>query len=160
VTFWGIDPVTAVSAAIGTLIAALLKEFVPALVRRFQAAEASRDDDLAQILSSLDMLRELADQYWPQSAMDLGAKEPLLRSHIMANVQHINGLAAALFTGALKQDADMAFIPFMNAISGDDFGDVDRPASPERLTQIHLTALGYRREIIALRRRIPRHLLA
>jgi hypothetical protein len=64
-----------------------------------------------------------------------------------------------LNTGQLM-DCDVQFIAVMDATSGDDFGEPDRPRHPERLATIYLSTMLFCHTANTIRRRLPRKCLA
>lgn len=151
---FGIDFGIAFSAAIGTFFGLFAKEWVSGIVRGHQRHEKARDDDVAEIVSSIDVVREIADQYWTQSAKELGSKEHMLRGRLVGGLHHINLLVANLFTNTAKRECDLCSFRFADAAGGGSFGNADREAEPERLSAVHSAALSLRHRVTMERRKL------
>lgn len=151
---------TALAAAIGAFVATLGAEFVKAYVRKSQATETARDDDLATLLRMIADLEELGVSYWSRSSTEAGEKEQRLRSKILARQRHSMELVAHLFTGVDKRECDVALVKLIEAVAGGSFGEPDRGAEPERLPSIMADCLSLSHLVKRCRRRLPRAYLA
>lgn len=151
---------TVLAAGIGAFIANFAAEWIKALVRKSQLVEVNRDQDLASLLKSVEELQTIAEEFWSKSAADLGVRDAILRAKIISKQTHVLNLVASLFTGPLKYDCDAAFTPVMTALSGGDFGDADRAAAPEFLTDIFQHSQAFSQLAILRRRGLPRGVLA
>ncbi len=156
----GIEWTTVLSAATGTFFGLFAKEFVAGLVRRNQKTEADRDGDALEIYSAIEGVRDLADEYWTQSAAELGQSDMIAHGRITAALHQINLLCLDLFSGDAKRNCDVANLRFMQAVGGGQFGDKDREADPYRLSQIHGTALTLKDVVRRERRKLPRNFLS
>jgi hypothetical protein len=157
---WSVVGGTLVAAGLGALIANFAAEWVKGLVRKGQAIESARDEDLGLIHRMVEELQEISTSYWSSSGLQLGDKEPQLRAQIVARLQHINELVAALFTGPPKHECDVLLISVMDSVGGGDFGEPDRSAAPERLTAIYKNCLSFAHLARQQRRLLKRGLLS
>tara|TARA_R110002020_G_scaffold10801_22_gene41092 strand:- start:16543 stop:16971 length:429 start_codon:yes stop_codon:yes gene_type:complete len=135
-------------------------EWVSGVVRRHQRHEKARDDDVDEIIATIDAVRTLADEYWSTSPSELGARESILDGRIVGGLHHINLLIAGLFTGPAKRECDVAAFRFSDASASGDFGDPDRQAEPARLSSVHSAALTLKHLVRTQRRKLKYKTLA
>lgn len=157
---FGFDFGVALSAAIGTMFGLFATEWVSSLVRKHQRHEKARDDDVAEIVATIEAVRDLADEYWTQEPSALKDREAVLRGRIIGGTHHINLLIAGLFTGDPKRECDVCSFRFSDAVGGGSFGNSDRQAEPERLFAVHSAALTLKHRITAERRKLRYKALA
>lgn len=156
----GFEWTTAVSAAAGTIFGLVLKELLAGIVRRSQKIETNRDSDVAEIYSTIESIRDLADEFWTKSASELAERDMIVSGRLTAGLHQTNLLYTGLFTGPAKQDCDVAHLHFMDAVGGGEFGQPDRQAEPFRLATVHSTALTLKDVIRRRRRDLPRNLFS
>ena len=148
------DIAVAISAAGGTVFGLVSTELVAGIVRRHQRHEKARDDDLAEIVQSIDAVRSLADEYWCATPHSLGARDLILSARMVGALHHINTIISDLFTDAAKRECDVKWFKFYDAAANGDFQEPTRGAEPERLTAIHTTALLLKHSVARERRKL------
>ncbi|UCI24588.1 hypothetical protein [Mesorhizobium sp. B2-8-5] len=151
---------TLIAAGTGALIANFIAELVKGLVRKSQALEAARDEDLSTLLKIVEEMQDLATEYWTATGVELGAREPVLRAKIVARQQLALELIAHLFKENAKRDCDVMFTKIMDVVGGDEFGEPDRAASPERLAAVYQYGMSFLHLAKKSRRGLKRGLLA
>lgn len=151
---------TIIAAAIGAFSANFIGEWVKSFVRRSQSRETQRNDDLNEILKIINELGQLSEKYWPFSANELGQERHVLVSQIVSKQHYLSRLIADAYTAPLKYDCDVAVHDFMHVLTGDEFGEPDRTAQPERLTKILTNNLELAHTVRQTRRKLKRYFLA
>jgi hypothetical protein len=147
---------TIFAAGVGAFIAHFAAEYAKAVGRKSQSAEQIRDEDLDEILVTTRELQELAVAFWGKGCADLGQDAFDIKAKIVARQHHVLTVVARLFSEASKRDCDASFTYLMDAVSGDNFDDPDRPPSPERFSTIYLNTLNFCHTVKVSRRKIPR----
>ncbi|QNQ62421.1 hypothetical protein IB024_01280 [Brucella sp. 6810] len=151
---------TVFAAGVGALVANFIPELIKSFSRKGQVTEANHDDDLKEILKSVSEIQELSEKFWLASDEELGKDCAVLRARILSRQQYVLGLVASLLKGEDKRSCDYQFTSVMNAASGGDFMEPDRPPEPGRLIAIHKECLQFCHAIKAARRNLPRSILA
>lgn len=150
----GFDVGIAMSAAVGTMFGLFATEWVSSVVRKHQRHEKARDDDVEEIISTIESVRALVDEYWTNTPADLAARESVLNGRIVGGLHHLNLLIAGLFTGPAKRECDLCAFRFSDAAGGGAFGVPDRLAEPARLSAVHSAALTLKHRVKTERRKL------
>ncbi|MCL6708613.1 hypothetical protein M8R20_16590 [Pseudomonas sp. R2.Fl] len=147
-------------SGLGALIATLISKLIDSFVRHSQSVEARRDDDLAEMITTANLLAQLCEKFWTKSATELGGDNQLLRSHIIAAQHLLTEINAELFTGQPKRECDVLLFRLFDAASGGNFDDPEREAEPGCLTKILIGRNALLREARRSRRKLRRKLLS
>ena len=87
---FGFEWTTAVSAATGTIFGLVSKELFSGIIRRNQNTEANRDSDVAEINATIEIVRDLSDEFWTKSATELAEKDMIAFGRLTAGLHQTN----------------------------------------------------------------------
>lgn len=151
---------TVMLAGVGAFIASFAAKVIESWVRKSQTVEVQRDADLSDILQMSAKICELSEKIWSSRAADLGHEDAVMRAHVLASQHHLAEVVNDIFTSPGKWDCDIQLHKLMIAATGGDFGEPDREAEPQRLTEIFIAARALDRAAKAARRNLPRQFMS
>lgn len=151
---------TVILAGVGAFIATFAAKLIESFVRKSQSIEGQRDADLAEILQMSSIICDRAEKFWSKSAAELGPENAVLRAHILASQHNLAEVVNRLFTSPGKWECDVKLHKLMIAATGGDFGEPDRDAEPQRLTEIFILSRALDHSAKAARRNLPRKFMS
>lgn len=129
---------TFLTGFLGGVVGAASKEAVAWIFKEAARRQSELDAVEALVLSTLSEVRTVAITHWSDEETSPAAAAR--RASIVARIQFCAKLYPELFKGSLeeKRNMDVIFVRFRRALTGDEFGQLDRPALPERANDIEV----------------------
>lgn len=123
---------------LGGIFGAVSKEAVAWVFKEAARRQSELDAVESLVLSTLSEVRTLAIAHW--SEKENSPSSVARGASIVARIQFCGKLYPELFKGSLdeKRDMDVAFVRFRQALTGDEFGQMNRAALPQRAHDIEV----------------------
>lgn len=123
---------------LGGVIGAAIKEAISWVLKEAARRQSELDAVEDMVLSTASEVRTLAIAHWSDPETSLAASAR--RASIVARIQFCGKLYPELFKGSIdeKREMDVLFVRFRQALTGDEFGQLDRVQMPERANEIEI----------------------
>ena len=123
---------------VGGIVGAASKEAVGWVFKEAARRQSELDAVEAMVLSTLSEVRMLAITHWSEAETSPSAAAR--RASIVARIEFCGKLYPEIFRGSLdeKHNTDVLFVRFRRALTGDEFGELNRAAMPERANDIEI----------------------
>jgi hypothetical protein len=124
---------------LGGALATVSKELVTWIYREFTRRMAELDGVESILFLAITESRSLAIAHW--SAREDSTDAASRKYSIVARIQFCAKLYPELLAGSVneKREVDVRFVAFRKALTGDEFGQLNRSPSPERANEIEVS---------------------